>query len=229
MTLPNLPYQLGKTFTVGNKKVHTRTILSQRMSATAQQLLQQCFTRADRALAYCKDHALARAPGVRNGTYVLGPFNSFGDLTVANFSNDFSTYFRFVSTTPVAVVADAMDTFRHACDSIRRGLAGALDIVDMPIMRQGKETCGYVHRYQEGGTVQRRGAIHLDFGRITATNIDEVADTLIHEAAHKFVAAADHAYRSEASKWGQLTPRMAIENADTISAFAMHSFSRNLS
>jgi hypothetical protein len=228
MTRPNLPYQLGKTFTVGNKKVHTRTIFSQRMSSTEQQLLQQCCTRADRALAYCKDRALARAPGLRNGTYVLGPFNSIGDPTVANFSNDFLTYFRFDSTTPVAVVADAMDSFRHACDSIRRGLAGAIDIVDMPIMRQGKDTCGYVHRYEEGGTVLRRGAIHLDFGRITAAKIDEVADTLIHEGAHKFVAAADHAYRSETAKWGKMTSQMAIENADTISGFAMHSFTRNL-
>jgi hypothetical protein len=227
MALPNLPYQLGKTFTVGNKQVHTRTIFSQRMSTNAQQLLQQCLNRADAALTYSINRSLARAPTVRNGTYALGPFNLQGTPTVSNFCNEFLNYFRADAAHPT-LVADLMDTYRNACVSIQRGLQGALDIVDMPIMMQGGQSCGYVRNYRQGGTVVRRGSIHIDFGRITAANIGGVADTLIHEASHKFIAAKDHAYQHQMARWGVLTAQTAIENADSISKFTMFAINNNL-
>jgi len=227
MRLPNLPYQLGNTVAVGNKQVHTRTILSQRMSAQKQQWLQQCLTRADLALTHSTGRALVRAPALRNGTYALGPYNMLGNPTVANFCNDFVTYF-WLDPAHADVVANVMDTYRNACVSIQRGLQGPFDIVDLPIMKQGGQSCGYVRRYASGGTVVRRGAIHIDFGRISAATIDAVADTLIHEAAHKFIAAKDHAYQYQAARWTALTPLTAIENADSISKFAMTALTNNL-
>jgi hypothetical protein len=227
MRLPNLPYQLGKTIAVGNKQVHTRTTLSKRMSAQTQQLLQQCLNQADAALTHSIGRALVRAPAVRNGTYPLGPFNLLGNPTVSNFCNEFLTYF-WLDPANTTMVADVMDSFRYACVSIQRGLQGPLDIVDTPIMMQGTQTCGYVRQYTVGGTVVRRGSVHIDFGRISAVNINGVADTLIHEASHKFIATKDHAYQFQAALWTGLTPQTAIENADSISKFAMLALNNNL-
>jgi hypothetical protein len=227
MAPPNLPYQLGKTFKVGNKQVHTRTIFSQRLSSWGQVVLQQCLNMADAALGHSVTQATVRAPGVRNGTYALGPFDGFGKPTIANFANHFVEYFRVDFTTPT-VVANKMDTFRHACTSIQRGLRGPLDIVDIPIKKQHSTLCGYVVSYRKGTTVERRGAIHLDFERVSAAKIDVAADILIHEAAHKFIAAEDTAYEHDDSKWQLLTSETAIKNADSISKFVMSAFTSDL-
>jgi hypothetical protein len=227
MAPPNLPYQLGKTFKVGNKRVHTRTIFSQRISSWGQVVLQQCLNMADAALSHSVTQATVRAPGVRNGSYALGPFDGYGETTVANFANQFVSYFRVDAAKPT-VVADKMDTFRHACTSIQRGLRGPLDIVDIPITRQHSTLCGYVASYRKGTKVERRGAIHLDFERVSAAKIGVAADILIHEAAHKFIAAEDKAYEHDDAKWQVLTSETALKNADSISKFVMSAFTSDL-
>lgn len=223
----NLPYQFGNTYMVGNKRVHTRTIFSLRMRSNSQMLLQMCLDRAQAALTHCITRAQVRAPQLRNETHVLGPFDALGNPTTANFSNRFLFDFR-LDAGHAQVVADKMDTFRNLCVSIQRGLQGALDIVDLPIGQQHGDTCGYVNRHQVGERVEHRGAIHIDFGRISVQNVDGIANTLIHEASHKFTAAKDYAYPHQEEKWGNLTSTTAIDNADSISRFAMAALVENL-
>jgi hypothetical protein len=227
MALPKLPYQLGKTVTVGNKQVHTRTIFSQRMSTQRQLWLQQALDQADTALLHSITRARVRAPELRNGTPLLGPFNQQGRPLVPTFSNEFLMDFWLDAAHPDAV-ADKMDTFRHSCVNIQRGLKEPLDIVDLPIKMQGDGTSGYVMDYMVGGVVKRKGAIHIDFDRITATNIDGAANALIHEASHKCAATRDHAYQHEQAKWRALTSVTAIENADSISRFVMKAYTNRL-
>ncbi len=227
--MPNLPYQLGKTFRIPgeptqpmieNISVHTRTIFSQRMSVQTREVLKECMKRALAALDYCIGRATELAPMLRDGDEHLGPYNIFGQPTETTFSNELSTYFR-VGAQDAGVVADLMDTLRQGYVSIARGLRGPLDIVDLPIMMQGSRTCGYVKNYMVGGRVGHIGAIHINFGNISRPNIDQVANTLIHEAAHKFITAKDHAYDWEVAKWANLTRQQAMDNADSISGFAM--------
>jgi uncharacterized protein (DUF885 family) len=121
-----------------------------------------------------------------------------------------------------------MDTLRHGYVSIKRGLEGPLDIVDVPVMQQRSGLCGYVRVYQVEGRVHHRGAIHINFSDITEQNTDKVAKTLIHEAAHKFIAANDYAYEWEISKWRNMTRHQALNNADSLAWFAMNAATRSL-
>lgn len=115
---------------------------------------------------------------------------------------------------------------------IGQGIRGAFSIVDIP-SEEKLDTNGSVSLSRarlldssdaDGLRIANRGRIHINFHWITTRTPQRVARTIIHEGAHKFVGARDHAYKYDKGAYSSLTHEQAKANADSIACFAYYTW-----
>ena len=216
--MPNLPSQMGFSYTVlPGVTAHTRTIFSGRMKPVQQQLLAASVRRARNAMTYTLG-IVNRTIGNLGPPANAAPAGGFAP----NFINEFIGRFN------VAVATNAdfrylLTLFKATCLTIQAGLRGPLDIVDLPIRKQGGPTVGYVTRYG-AGPAARRGRIHLEFAELRPNNDWAVAHTLVHEASHKFAHTVDHAYVHQIALIAALNTAQLMNNADSVAAVCINTY-----
>lgn len=99
------------------------------------------------------------------------------------------------------------------------GLGKSQQIVDLRPSEQRKgNVAGYVSGVSGRMPWERSasGRIHVRFSTLADT--DATADTIVHEATHKFAFTDDKAYRNE-SAYDRLDVDRAVKNADSYAAF----------
>ncbi|MBI2769850.1 MAG: hypothetical protein HYX47_09515 [Burkholderiales bacterium] len=215
--MPNLPYQMGWASTIApGVRAHTRTLYSLRLSTTRQAILATALGHARNAVTYTLARNRANTPAAFGGWAAGGAAAGgapagfgFGAVT---YLNTFRLRFHVGDVTDNQLRV-LMERFSDRLVVLEAGLRGALELVDIPVMMQHQRArpSGYVRRYGEEG----RGQIHLDYARITAGQEWSVANTIVHEATHKFLHTIDHCYIWEANKIDASTPEQLLNNADS--------------
>lgn len=210
--MPNLPSQLGLTYAVmPGVSAHTRTIFSNRMGTTQREALALVVRRSRNALTYTINEIDRILAGIAAQPDAAPARHSA--LDPRSFIDHFKTYFN-VEVQTNRELTTLLRQFRATCVLIQDGLNEHLDIVDLPIMMQGGGTAGYVARY--AGPPVRRGRIHLDFGRLVRGREWVAAETLVHEASHKFANTRDHGYVMTPMAMLALDTNQAMTNADSV-------------
>lgn len=109
-------------------------------------------------------------------------------------------------TTGAGMLRDAASRMSE----VQSGLSGIVPIeVEGSAFPFGDQTRGYIY----GGPLAGFSDIHLT-PRFFGQDVEDQARTLIHEASHKYAGTEDHA-RNPSSEYWNLSPEMAIENADS--------------
>jgi hypothetical protein len=121
---------------------------------------------------------------------------------------------------------DLFKYLKQVYTMIGQGIGGSLTLVDVT----SEGTCGSVSLHNarlldandpDGLRIADRGRIHVNFSWCLTRTSNRVGRTIIHEGAHKFIGARDHAYKWNPA-YNTLTHNQAMSNADSVACFAYY-------
>lgn len=184
--------------------VRTRSPISRRMLPEVQQVLLTSVNFARNSSKYCTSKT-------RQEIAALLDYIPVGNQYGANFHSTFQRWFNIdPGQTSLRRYRDYMERFRRICSMLDRELHEPLELVDSKLLKQLRgRTLGYIN------TTNEKRRIHLNVKKIKSGNEWELANTIVHEATHKFCHTTDSVNIND-KEMDSIPPLRALDNAESL-------------